>query len=54
MARNGHTDDSTDHYADVIGPDGAEKLIIAEGHDWCGSDEILIATEDYVSVDDWR
>jgi len=49
MAETGHDNDGELYCADV-----GTHLIIATGEDWLGDDEILVAAEDYESIDDWR
>jgi len=54
MAPESHTDDGTDYHQQLVGPEGAERLVISDAEDWLDSDDILIASESYVCLNDWR
>jgi len=53
MAHESHTDDSTDCYQQLVGPEGSERLVISDTENWLESDD-LIASETYVCLNDWR
>jgi len=42
------------HNTVVVGPDGYEQLLITTGEDWLGEAEILIASDTFVTLAEYR